>query len=60
MTSYEFVAVGTGTAGSVVAARLSENPDARVPLVEAGPATGLAIAQAAAAIIAGHDRVAKA
>ncbi|MEU4087874.1 GMC family oxidoreductase [Streptomyces aureus] len=35
--TYDYVVIGGGTAGSVIAARLTENPDVSVAVIEGGP-----------------------
>jgi choline dehydrogenase len=40
MTDFDYLVIGGGTAGCVMAARLSEDPDTRVVLLEAGSAEG--------------------
>jgi choline dehydrogenase-like flavoprotein len=34
--NYDYMVVGAGSAGCVIAARLSENPDTQVHLIEGG------------------------
>ncbi|MCP4185077.1 MAG: glucose-methanol-choline oxidoreductase [Hyphomicrobiales bacterium] len=50
--SYDYVIVGGGSAGSTMAARLSEDPDAKVCLLEAGGGGNSILVRAPAGVVA--------
>ncbi|MEE3099613.1 MAG: choline dehydrogenase, partial [Pseudomonadota bacterium] len=53
MSAHDYIVVGAGSAGSIVAARLAEVPGASVFVLEAGPAdTSVLLAMPAAAAYA--------